>query len=92
MPNTEPAALEAVTTAAVRPLPVRLLIFAAIVAGLVYLIIYLRKRIPIVAEFMLFLKVRKLWWMTPIVVIFFLLAVLIVTMAGPLSPFLYIFW
>ncbi|MCX8037130.1 MAG: DUF5989 family protein [Candidatus Sumerlaeia bacterium] len=49
----------------------------------------MRKRFPIVQEFMIFLKERKLWWMTPIVIIFFFLAVLVVTMSSPLAPFIY---
>lgn len=69
---------------------VKLLIVALVIGLLVYLVFYLRKRFPIVREFFVFLKERKLWWMTPIVVIFVLLAVLIVTMEGSaIAPFIY---
>jgi hypothetical protein len=68
----------------------RLLVVAIIVALVVYIIIYMRKRFPIVREFMVFLKERKLWWMTPIVVIFIFLAILIVTMeSSAIAPFIY---
>lgn len=68
----------------------RLLIVAVILAFLVYAVMYMRKRFPIVREFMTFLKERKLWWMTPIVVIFVLLATLIVVMEGSaIAPFIY---
>jgi len=68
----------------------RLLVVAIVVAVLVYAVIYMRKRFPIVREFMEFLRERKLWWMTPIVVIFILLAVLIVTMeSSAIAPFIY---
>jgi len=62
----------------------------ALLALLVYMVYFMRKRFPIVREFMTFLRERKLWWMTPIVVIFILLAVLIVTMEGSaIAPFIY---
>lgn len=39
---------------------------------------------------MVFLKERKLWWMSPIAVIFILLAVLIVTVeSSAIAPFIY---
>ena len=67
-----------------------LLILVIVTAVLVYAVIYMRKRFPIVREFMVFLKERKLWWMTPIAVIFILLAILIVTVeSSPLLPFIY---
>ncbi|KPL09377.1 hypothetical protein AMJ85_06735 [candidate division BRC1 bacterium SM23_51] len=67
-----------------------LLILTVAAVILIYAVIYMRKRFPIVREFMLFLKERKLWWMTPIVVIFILLAILIVTMEGSaIAPFIY---
>ena len=67
-----------------------LLILVIVTAVLVYAGVYMRKRFPIVREFMVFLKERKLWWMTPIAVIFILLAILIVTVeSSPLLPFIY---
>ena len=68
---------------------VGLLVVAAICALLVYTLIYMRKRFPIVREFMIFLKERKLWWMAPIVIVFFLLAILVVALTSPLAPFIY---
>ena len=47
-------------------------------------------KISIVKEFWEFLKVRKKWWLTPI--IFFLLllgALLILTQGSALAPFIY---
>ena len=67
----------------------RLLIVAVVIGLLVAMVIFLRNKFPIVREFMVFLKERKLWWMTPIVVIFIFLAFLIVTATGPLAPFIY---
>jgi len=67
-----------------------LLVLALIIAFLVYTVVYMRKRFPIVREFFTFLRERKLWWMTPIVVIFVLLATLIVVMEGSaIAPFIY---
>jgi len=67
-----------------------LLAVVLIATLLVYMAIELRKRFAIVREFMVFLKERKMWWMTPIVVIFVLLAVLIVTMeSSAIAPFIY---
>ena len=42
-------------------------------------------------EFWLFLKERKAWWLTPIVLLLLLVGALIVfsQVAGPLSPFVY---
>lgn len=68
----------------------KLVILLIVVGILVYTVFYMRKRFPIVREFLQFLIERKLWWMTPIVVIFVLLAVLIVTMEqSAIAPFIY---
>ena len=41
-------------------------------------------------EFFLFLKARKRWWLTPIVVLIVLLAILVaITEAAPLAAFIY---
>lgn len=43
-----------------------------------------------IREFWLFLKVRKKWWLAPIVIIMGLLGLLIVTTQGSaLAPFIY---
>jgi hypothetical protein len=47
-------------------------------------------KIGIVKEFWEFLKVRKKWWLTPIVIVLLLLGFLIVfTQGSALSPFVY---
>ncbi|HBQ22045.1 MAG: hypothetical protein A2Z91_03415 [Deltaproteobacteria bacterium GWA2_38_16] len=44
----------------------------------------------IVKEFFIFLKERKLWWMTPIIVMLLLLGLLIVfTEGSAVAPFIY---
>ncbi len=47
-------------------------------------------KLSIVKEFWDFLKVRKKWWITPIVIVLVLLGVLIVFSQGSaLAPFIY---
>ncbi len=47
-------------------------------------------RLSILAEFWQFLKVRKKWWLTPIIVILLMLSLLIVlTQGSALAPFIY---
>ena len=47
-------------------------------------------KISILKEFWDFLKVRKKWWLTPIVIVFLLLGALIVlTHSTPVAPFIY---
>lgn len=68
----------------------KVLILILVCAFIIYAIYYMRRRFPIVREFLQFLRERKLWWMTPIVVVFILLAVLIVTMEhSAIAPFIY---
>ena len=44
----------------------------------------------IIAEFWQFLKVRKKWWLTPIIIFLVLLGVLIVLTEGSaIAPFIY---
>ncbi len=46
--------------------------------------------IDLVQEFWLFLKVRKKWWLAPIVIVMGLLGALIVaTQGSALAPFIY---
>jgi hypothetical protein len=46
--------------------------------------------IELAREFWLFLKARKKWWLTPIVVVLGLMALLIVaTQGSALAPFIY---
>ena len=47
-------------------------------------------KIAIIGEFFEFLKVRKKWWLTPIVVMLLLLGALIVLTEGSaIAPFIY---
>ena len=47
-------------------------------------------KVSILSEFWAFLKVRKKWWLTPIVVVLVLLGFLIVFSQGSaLAPFIY---
>lgn len=43
----------------------------------------------LVAEFVMFMAENKLWWMTPILVVFCLLGVLLVLGATGVAPFIY---
>lgn len=48
------------------------------------------KKFGILAEMFDFLKNRKIWWMTPIIVILILLGFLLVfAQSSPLAPFIY---
>lgn len=47
-------------------------------------------KIAILKEFWCFLRVRKKWWLTPIVIILLLIGVLLVfTEGSALAPFIY---
>ena len=47
-------------------------------------------KIAIIREFLEFLKIRKKWWLTPIVVMLVLLGALIVLTEGSaIAPFIY---
>ncbi len=47
-------------------------------------------RLSILGEFWQFLKMRKKWWLTPIIVILLMLSLLIVlTQGSALAPFIY---
>lgn len=43
----------------------------------------------LVAEFVMFMAENKMWWMTPILVVFGLLGVLLVLGATGVAPFIY---
>jgi hypothetical protein len=47
------------------------------------------EQMGIVAEFMLFLRENKKWWLMPIVIMVALLGLLLVFGATPLGPFIY---
>ncbi len=47
-------------------------------------------KLSIVAELWQYLKVRKKWWLAPIIILLFLLgALIIVTQSSALAPFIY---
>lgn len=46
-------------------------------------------KLAILKEFWDFLKVRKKWWLTPIIVVLLLLGLLILFAGSPTSPFIY---
>ena len=47
-------------------------------------------KLSIIKEFWLFLKVRKKWWLAPIVIMLFLLGALIIFSEGSaVAPFIY---
>ena len=48
-----------------------------------------RKRTGLAVEFLGFLAHNKKWWLLPIVLILFLLALLFVLAGTPLAPFIY---
>jgi len=46
----------------------------------------------IVAEFIAFMAENKLWWMTPILVVFGLVGVLLLLAPTGFAPFIYTMW
>ncbi len=46
-------------------------------------------KLSIIKEFWDFLKVRKKWWLLPIVIMLLLLGALIIFAEGPAAPFIY---
>ncbi len=47
-------------------------------------------KLSILKEFWSFLKERKKWWLTPIVLVFLLLGLLLLTtQSSPVAPFIY---
>ena len=67
-----------------------LLILCIVVFAIVYFVAKFKDRIEIVGEFLVFLKERKLWWLTPIVVIFLLLGLFILfTEQSAVAPLIY---
>jgi Family of unknown function (DUF5989) len=52
-----------------------------------------REKLGIVGELWAFMKVRKKWWLGPIVVMLAMLGLLVVfTANSAVAPFLYVFW
>ena len=62
------------------------LLTATALAGAVW---YLRKRVVIIGEFLAFLIERKLWWLTPIVLMLLVLVVVIFVTESPLAVAIY---
>ena len=68
----------------------RILILLVVLGIPIYFIIYFKERIAIIGEFLQFLKERKLLWMTPIIIVFLLLSVLIIVAEkSVVLPFIY---
>ena len=68
-----------------------LLVFLALVGGLVYAFVRYKDRVEILKEFFEFLRVRKLWWISPIIIVLILLMVLIVAFeTGAISSMIYV--
>ena len=64
--------------------------FLAFVGGIIYALLKLKDEIAILGEFFEFLKEKKLWWITPIMVVLILLGVLIFAFqSGGISSLLY---
>jgi hypothetical protein len=64
-----------------------LALFVGAVAGALW---YLRKRVAIIGEFLSFLIERKLWWMTPIIIVFLMLIALVwLSQGAAVAPFIY---
>ena len=61
---------------------VPLLILLLVIAPMIYFFVKYRDRVEILGEFWEFLRHRKLWWMTPIVVVMILLAVFVAATSG----------
>lgn len=69
---------------------VTLAILVPLLLSLLYSAWRMRGRFPIVAEFLLFLRERKLWWIAPLVLVFVLAGLFMAVTAGsPLAAFLY---
>lgn len=69
---------------------VYLAIFIIVIGIMFYTLYKNRNRVQIIGEFFSFLKERKLWWLTPIIIVFILLSVLIiVTEKSVLAPLIY---
>ncbi len=68
----------------------RLVLFFIGLAVVIYSVFYFKDRVPILKEFLVFLKERKLWWMTPIAVVLVLIGLLIIlTESSALAPLIY---
>ncbi len=66
------------------------LIGLAVLVGLVWLAYKQRDKLGIFSEFYQFMKVRKKWWLAPILLLLVMLSVLIVLTEGSaLAPFIY---
>jgi len=70
-----------------------LMAFLALVGGGIYALFRFKNEISILREFFEFLREKKLWWISPIVIILILLGILIfVFESGALSSALYVFF
>jgi len=70
---------------------VPLVVFLLIVGGGIYALFRFKNEITILREFFEFLREKKLWWISPIVIILILLGILIfVFESGALSSAIYV--
>ena len=68
----------------------RILLLVIIIGIPVYFVLHFKDRVAIIGEFLQFLKERKLLWMTPIIIVFLLLSVLIIVAEkSVILPFIY---
>jgi len=67
-----------------------LFIFVIVLGAIAWGVFRLRDRFDILREFIIFLKERKLWWLTPILIVFALAGIFVaVTSSSAVSAFIY---
>ncbi len=49
-------------------------------------------QLGLIAEFLLFLRENKKWWLLPLLLALFLLGAFVILSGTSLAPFLYTFW
>jgi len=65
-------------------------IFLLVIFIIIFTLYKYRTRVEILGEFFTFLKERKLWWLTPIIIVFVLLSLLIIiTEKSVIAPLIY---
>jgi len=68
-----------------------LLVFLGLTGAGIYALYRYREELAIVGEFFEFLKARKLWWLSPIIIFLLIAGILIfVFETGALSSFMYV--
>ena len=70
---------------------IALIVFLAVLAGIIYALLKFKDEVEILGEFFQFLKEKKLWWITPIVLVLLLLGLVIVVFeTGAISSVIYV--